>query len=177
MRKRIKAPASRFRRAPAVWTRGARLSTSHAMDSTAATSPDFEELVENFELFDDWEDRYRYVIDLGKGMEPLSEAERTAEHKVDGCASQVWLVPEISGDGAVTQLSFRGDSDAMIVRGLIAVLRALFSGRPVGEIAATDAQAQLGRLGLDAALSSQRSNGLRAMVARIQGLARARLAA
>ncbi len=147
------------------------------MQETAATAPDFEELVENFELFDDWEDRYRYVIDLGKGMDPLPEGERTAEHKVEGCASQVWLVPEIEGEGAAARLRFRGDSDAMIVRGLIAVLRTLFSGRPVGEIAATDAQAELARLGLDQALSSQRSNGLRAMVGRIQGLARARLPA
>lgn len=133
----------------------------------------FEDLVENFELFDDWEDRYRYVIDLGREMDALPEAERTAAHKVDGCASQVWLVPEVEGAGGGAVLTFRGDSDAMIVRGLIAVLKALFSGRPLPEIAGTDAHAELARLGLDEALSSQRSNGLRAMVARLQGIARA----
>ncbi|MEO0992260.1 MAG: SufE family protein [Pseudomonadota bacterium] len=137
----------------------------------------YEDLVENFELFDEWEDRYRYVIDLGREMDPLSEDERTKAHKVDGCASQVWLVPEISGDGDGAVLTFRGDSDAMIVRGLIAVLHALFSGRPLSEVAATDAAAEFARLGLDEALSSQRSNGLRAMVARLQGIARARVEA
>jgi cysteine desulfuration protein SufE len=133
---------------------------------------DFETLVEDFELFDDWEDRYRYVIELGKAMEPLDDGDRTPERKVEGCVSQVWLVPEIEGEGAEARLRFRGDSDAMIVRGLIAVLQKLFSGRPVSEVAATDAQAELARLGLDQALSSQRSNGLRAMVARLQGIAR-----
>lgn len=139
--------------------------------------PAFEEIVENFELFDDWEDRYRYVIELGKEMPPLPEAQRTASYKVDGCASQVWLVPEIGSEGGGRVLNFKGDSDAMIVRGLIAILRALFSGRPLPEIAGTDAAAELKRLGLDQALSAQRSNGLRAMVARLQDIARAAEAA
>jgi len=134
---------------------------------------EFEELVEDFELFDDWEDRYRYVIELGKAMEPLPESERIDPHKVDGCVSQVWLVPELEdGAGAEPKLHFRGDSDAMIVRGLIAVLRALFCDQPLCTVANTDAQAELARLGLDQALSAQRSNGLRAMVARLQDIAR-----
>ncbi|MEM9144704.1 MAG: SufE family protein [Pseudomonadota bacterium] len=137
----------------------------------------FEDLVENFALFDDWEDRYRYVIDLGREMDPLPETERTPAHKVEGCASQVWLVPEINGEGEAARLLFRGDSDAMIVRGLIAVLHRLFSDRPVSEVAETDAPGQLARLGLTEALSAQRSNGLRAMVARLQGIAQARIEA
>ena len=136
-------------------------------------APGFETLVEDFELLGDWEERYRYVIELGRAMEPLPEAERTPAHKVDGCASQVWLVPELEGEGPSARLGFRGDSDAMIVRGLIAVLRRLFDGRPLAEVAKTDAAAELARLGLDEALSAQRSNGLRAMVARLQGIARA----
>jgi len=132
----------------------------------------FEDIVENFELFDDWEERYRYVIELGKDMEPLDQVYQVPAYKVHGCASQVWLVPEI--DGAV--LRFRGESDAMIVRGLIAVLRALYSGLPVAEIAEVDAQAELSRLGLDQALSAQRSNGLRAMVQRIRDIAAAETA-
>lgn len=136
-------------------------------------APDFEELVEEFEMFDDdWEERYRYVIELGKTMPALPEDLRSSANKVEGCASQVWLVPEVSGSGADAVLTFRGDSDAMIVRGLIAVLHKLFSGCRVEEIARTDAPAELARLGLDTALSSQRSNGLSAMVARLQGIAR-----
>jgi len=134
----------------------------------------FEEIVDNFELFDDWEDRYRYVIDLGREMEALPEAERTSEYKVDGCASQVWLVPEISGEGPGAEFRFRGDSDAMIVRGLIAVLGTLYSGRTLAEVREIDAAGEFARLGLDEALSSQRSNGLRAMVARIRQIAASR---
>ncbi len=127
-------------------------------------NPDFEELVETFDFLDDWEDRYRHVIDMGKAMEPLEEALRVPATKVDGCASQVWLVPQIK-DGV---FSFRGDSDAMIVRGLIAVLRTLYNDQPVDEVLRTDARAELGRLGLNDHLSAQRSNGLRAMVERIR---------
>ncbi|GMG81309.1 SufE family protein [Paralimibaculum aggregatum] len=133
----------------------------------------FEDLVAEFELFDDWEERYRYVIELGKAMPPLGEGERVPAHKVEGCVSQVWLVPELAGAGADARLDFRGDSDAMIVRGLIAVLHRLFAGQRLADVARTDAHAELARLGLDTALSAQRSNGLRAMVARLQGLARA----
>ncbi|SFR38303.1 Cysteine desulfuration protein SufE [Yoonia tamlensis] len=130
---------------------------------------DFEELVETFEFLDDWEDRYRHVIEMGKAMDPLEEAFRVPATKVDGCASQVWLVPQIS-DGVLT---FRGASDAMIVQGLIAVLSALYNGQPVADILATDAPAELARLGLNDHLSAQRSNGLRAMVERIRETAAA----
>ena len=132
-------------------------------------NPDFEELVDTFEFLDDWEDRYRHVIDMGKAMEPLDEALRVPATKVDGCASQVWLVPQIK-DGVFT---FRGASDAMIVSGLIAILMVLYNDRPAKEVATLDAAAELGRLGLNDHLSAQRSNGLRAMVARIRETAAA----
>ncbi len=124
----------------------------------------FEELVEDFEYLEDWEDRYRTVIDLGKDMEPLPEALRVPATKVDGCASQVWLHPQIDGN----TFHFKGDSDAMIVRGLIAVLIRLYDGLPLSEVGAVDARAEFGRLGLTDHLSAQRSNGLRAMIERIR---------
>ena len=127
----------------------------------------FEEIVETFEFLDDWEDRYRHVIEMGKAMPPLEEALKVPATKVDGCASQVWLHPEIT-DGT---FRFRGDSDAMIVRGLIAALHALYAGRTPQEALAVDAQAEFARLGLDQALSAQRSNGLRAMVERLRAYA------
>ncbi|WP_419320727.1 SufE family protein [Caulobacter sp. ErkDOM-E] len=123
------------------------------------------ELADEFELLGDWEERYRYVIELGRDLAPLSDAERSEANKVRGCASQVWLVTEPKDDGSI---AFRGDSDAHIVSGLIAILLRLYSGQPAGDIAAFDAKAALDRLGLSEALSSQRSNGLKAMVARIQ---------
>jgi len=124
----------------------------------------FEDIVEDFEFLEDWEDRYRYVIDFGKAMDALDDALKVPATKVHGCASQVWLHP------SVTQgvFSFDGDSDAMIVRGLIAVLRALYNGVPVTEVAQIDARQELGRLGLNDHLSAQRSNGVRAMVERIR---------
>ena len=131
----------------------------------------FEDIVETFEFLDDWEDRYRHVIDMGKAMEPLAENLRVPATKVEGCASQVWLVPEIDGQGPGAVFRFKGDSDAMIVRGLIAILKALYSGLPVSDVLTVEAQAELARLGLDEHLSSQRSNGLKAMVQRIQLLA------
>ena len=124
----------------------------------------FENIVADFEFLDDWEDRYRYVIDRGRAMEPLDEALKVPATKVDGCASQVWLHPRIKAG----IFSFDGDSDAMIVRGLIAVLRALYSDLPVAEISAVDAHAEMARLGLNEHLSSQRSNGVRAMIERIR---------
>lgn len=124
-----------------------------------------DELADEFELLGDWEERYRYVIELGKALEPLTDAERSEENKVRGCASQVWLVTEPQADGA---LKFRGDSDAHIVSGLVAIMLRLYSGRAPADIAAFDAKAALDRLGLSGALSSQRSNGLKSMVARIQ---------
>ena len=129
----------------------------------------FEAIVEDFEFLEDWEDRYRYVIEQGKAMDPLDEALKVPATKVDGCASQVWLHPVIDGG----TFHFDGDSDAMIVRGLIAVLRALFNGLPVSEVPGVDARAEMARLGLDENLSSQRSNGLRAMIERIREVAEA----
>ncbi len=131
----------------------------------------FEEIAETFEFLEDWEERYRYVIEMGQAMEALEAEFHVPATKVDGCASQVWLLPNIS-DGIFT---FRGDSDAMIVKGLIAVLVGLYSGLAVAEVLKVDATAELGRLGLDEHLSSQRSNGLRAMVERIRSVATAAL--
>ncbi|EAQ05423.1 SufE family protein [Yoonia vestfoldensis] len=135
------------------------------------TNAAFEELVATFEFLDDWEDRYRHVIDMGRAMDPLEDALRVPATKVDGCASQVWLVPQIKDD----VFTFRGESDAMIVRGLIAVLRTLYDDQPVSEVVKIDASAALGRLGLNDHLSAQRSNGLRAMVDRIRQTAAAAL--
>ncbi len=131
----------------------------------------FEEIVETFVFLEDWEDRYRHVIEMGKAMDPLDDALKVAATKVDGCASQVWLVPEVEGEGRSAVVRFAGDSDAMIVRGLIAVLKALYSGATAGEILDTDAKSELGRLGLNEHLTSQRSNGLRAMVERVRVIA------
>ena len=128
---------------------------------------DFEELVETFEFLDDWEDRYRHVIDLGKALPNMPDALKVAATKVDGCASQVWLHITIE-DGV---LRFIGESDAIIVRGLIAVLITLYSGLELAEIIKVNAVEELGRLGLNEHLSSQRSNGLRAMVDRISDAA------
>ncbi|MCA0994763.1 MULTISPECIES: SufE family protein [Roseobacteraceae] len=124
----------------------------------------FEELVEDFEFLEDWEDRYRTVIELGKAMEPLPEALKVPATKVEGCASQVWL--HLTWDAG--KLQFEGESDAMIVRGLIAVLHRLYDGLAAPEVLKIDARAELGRLGLNEHLSAQRSNGLRAMVERIR---------
>ena len=131
----------------------------------------FEDIAETFEFLDDWEDRYRHVIELGKAMPPLDDAVKVPATRVDGCASQVWFLPRIDGQGATARFDFDGDSDAMIVRGLIAILKALYSGLTVAEVGQVDAAAELGRLGLDKHLSSQRSNGLRAMITRIRTLA------
>ena len=132
-------------------------------------TPAFEEIAETFDFLDDWEDRYRHVIELGKAMPPMDPVLQVPATKVDGCASQVWIMPRIEGG----HFDFQGDSDALIVRGLIAILHALYSGVPVAEVVGIDAQAELGRLGLQEHLSSQRSNGLRAMVERIRLLAAA----
>ncbi len=116
-------------------------------------------------MLGDWEERYRYIIDLGRTLAPLNDAERIDANKVRGCASQVWLVKESGADG---RLVFRGDSDAMIVQGLVAVMLRLYSGRTPEEILSFDAPAALKQLGLDGALSAQRSNGLASMVQRIR---------
>lgn len=130
-------------------------------------TPAFEDIAETFDFLDDWEDRYRHVIELGKAMPPLAEAFKVPATKVSGCASQVWLVPHIDGG----QFRFDGDSDAMIVRGLIAVLAALYNGLSLPQVGQVDAVAELGRLGLNDHLSAQRSNGVRAMVERIRMVA------
>ncbi len=130
------------------------------------TSPAFENIVEDFEFLDDWEDRYRYVIDLGKAIEPLDAALKVPATKVNGCASQVWLHPVIK-DGI---FRFDGESDAMIVQGLIAVLQRLYNGLPVADVAGVDARAEFERLGMNDHLSAQRSNGLRSMIERIRSV-------
>jgi len=135
----------------------------------------FEDIVETFEFLDDWEDRYREVIEMGKKMDPLPDALKVPATKVDGCASQVWLHPTIDGQGADARLSFEGESDAMIVRGLIAVLLALYNGQTAKQVLDIDALNELGRLGLNDHLSAQRSNGLRAMVERIRETAAAQV--
>ena len=135
-----------------------------------------QDLIDDFAFLDDWEERYRYVIELGRGLEPLSAAEHAPANKVEGCVSQVWLIvePRRAEDGTL-HLHFRGDSDAHIVRGLIAILMRLYSDRSPAEILDIDARAIFGRLGLDEHLTPQRSNGLYAMVGRIQADARAHL--
>lgn len=131
----------------------------------------FEEIAETFDFLDDWEDRYRHVIDMGKAMPPLEDAFRVPATKVDGCASQVWLVSDVSGSGPTAIMVFRGESDAMIVRGLVAILLALYNGLSASDVLRVDAAGELARLGLNDHLSSQRSNGLRAMIERIRALA------
>ena len=127
-------------------------------------------LLEEFELFDDWEERYRYIIDLGKDMPPLRPEERNAETRVLGCASQVWLVMDFAPEGAAPDgvLHFRGESDAFIVKGLIAILVRLLDGLPYAEIQNFSIRDTLHQLGLDEALSSQRTNGLMSMVERLK---------
>ena len=134
-------------------------------------SPAFEDIADTFAFLDDWEDRYRHVIELGKAMPAMDAAFHVPATKVDGCASQVWILPRIEGQGGGARFDFQGDSDALIVRGLIAVLHALYAGLAAGDVLKVDATAELKRLGLDEHLSSQRSNGVRAMVERIRKLA------
>ena len=134
-------------------------------------TPAFEEIAETFDFLDDWEDRYRHVIELGKAMPPMDGALQVPATRVEGCASQVWIMPRIDAG----HFDFQGDSDALIVRGLIAVLHALYAGLDPAGVLAVDAPAELGRLGLDQHLSSQRSNGLRAMVERVRQTAEALL--
>jgi cysteine desulfuration protein SufE len=143
---------------------------------TAADGVSIDEIVENFSLLDDWDDRYRYVIELGRGLSPLDETDRSAANKVQGCASQVWLATKVRpNSGAGPVLKFEGDSDALIVRGLIAILFAIYSGKPAGEILGTDAVDLFNRMGLREHLTPQRSNGFRSMVERMRSDARAAL--
>jgi cysteine desulfuration protein SufE len=136
-----------------------------------------DEIIDNFSLLEEWDDRYRYVIELGRELAPLGERERTDANKVQGCASQVWLATTVARNGANgPTLTFHGDSDAHIVRGLIAILFATFSGKHAREILAADAIELFERLGLREHLTPQRSNGFRSMVERIRSDARSALA-
>jgi len=135
-----------------------------------------DEIFENFSLLDQWDDRYRYVIELGRALPVLSDVDHTEANKVRGCASQVWLTTHVTRGAAGPVLTFEGDSDAHIVKGLIAILFALYSGQSATGILATDAIAAFDRLGLRENLTPQRSNGLHAMVERIRSDARAALA-
>ncbi|MGH6763067.1 MAG: SufE family protein [Phyllobacterium sp.] len=126
-----------------------------------------DDIISDFSFLDDWEDRYRYVIDLGRELEPYPEEARDAVHKVPGCVSQVWLKSTV-GDGTDPVLTFVGDSDAHIVRGLVALLMALYSGKTASAILAVEPESVLKQLGLDEHLTPQRSNGLRSMVGRIR---------
>ena len=136
-----------------------------------------DQIVENFALLDEWDDRYRYVIELGRTLPPLAESAHIDANKVRGCASQVWLVTHVKPDGSAGPiLRFEGDSDAHIVRGLIAILLTLYSGRSPQDILATDAMAVFNEFGFREHLTPQRSNGLRSMVERIRAEAKAALA-
>jgi cysteine desulfuration protein SufE len=137
-----------------------------------------DDIRENFELLEDWDDRYRYVIELGRTLEPMPEAEHSAANKVQGCASQVWLSKKVERDTTgEALLKYLGDSDAHIVRGLIAILLTLYSGHTPQQILSTDAIAIFNEFGFREHLTPQRSNGLRAMVERIRADAREALAA
>ncbi len=129
---------------------------------------DTEELVENFQLFDDWEDRYAYLIDLGRKLPPLAESERTAGSKVDGCLSQVWFVRREQDDG---RLWFDADSDSSIVRGLIGVIRVLYLGRTPSEVASVDIDQVFGDIGLQEHLTVNRRNGFFSMIGRVRRFA------
>jgi cysteine desulfuration protein SufE len=135
-----------------------------------------DEITDNFALLDEWDDRYRYLIEIGRMLEPMPEADHVEANKVNGCTSQVWLTTQVSPDGSRGPvLKFRGDSDAHIVRGLVAILLALYSGKAAPDILSADAIALFERLGLKDHLTPQRSNGFRAMVERIRAEARGAL--
>ncbi|MGJ4930107.1 SufE family protein [Bradyrhizobium sp. HKCCYLS2038] len=143
----------------------------------APANPDIEDIVENFALLDDWDDRYRYVIELGRGLTPLPDADRNDGNKVQGCTSQVWVATTVRRGSAAPVLDFIGDSDAHIVRGLVAILLAMVSGRTAPEILAADPIALFEKLGLREHLTPQRSNGFRSMVGRIKADAQAAMVA
>ena len=130
------------------------------------------DIIADFDLLDEWEDRYRYLIELGRKLKPLSEAAHNEDNKVRGCASQVWVETSIDRSGAEPVLTFRGDSDAHIVRGLVCLVLTIYSNRPAREIVETDAMDVFQQLGLTAHLTPQRSNGVRSMVERIKHDAR-----
>ncbi len=128
----------------------------------------FQDIAENLSFLDDWEDRLNYVIELGQALPPMPESDKTAENKVKGCVSNVWLVSSVDRSSGSPIMTFRGQSDAIITKGLVAVLIALYSDRPAAEIADTDAIAWFKTVGLSEHLGMQRSNGLVAMVNRIR---------
>ena len=132
-----------------------------------------ETIKSDFEFLDEWEDRYRYVIELGRDLEPLADAEKTEQSRVRGCASQVWFVID-TPEGDADTLHFRGESDAHIVQGLIAILRAIYTGQPFRSVLDIDALAIFTELGLSDHLTPQRSNGLKSMIERIRAEAQAR---
>jgi cysteine desulfuration protein SufE len=136
-----------------------------------------DQIIDDFAFLEDWEDRYRYVIELGKALPDLPDSQKTAENKVQGCASQVWLVVNPADETADPVLTFEGDSDAHIVRGLVAIVLALYSGKHASEIAKLDALDTFREIGLVEHLSAQRANGLRSMVQRIRNEAALRVAA
>jgi len=140
-----------------------------------STEQNFADIAQNLNFLDDWEDRYRYLIELGELLQPIQPAERNADNKVNGCVSQVWLVSDIRKHDGHTILDYRGDSDAMIVKGLVAILIALYSGQTAEKITQTDAIKIFDELGLREHLTSQRANGLVAMVKRIRNEAQAQL--
>ena len=150
-----------------------------SMTETLALDPEVETLIEDFEFLDGWEERFRYIIDLGRQLEPMADVLKTDATKVDGCTSQVWIIGEVmSAEGADRPcLSFIGDSDAHIVRGLIAILLKIYNGRDAVEIVDFDVKSVVARLGFEGQLSPNRANGLYAMVRRIRQLAVEALAA
>jgi len=147
-----------------------------AMNTTTTLSP-IDQILDDFAFLDDWDDRYRYLIELGRALEPLPPEAHNDANRVHGCASQVWLQKEVRQEADGPHLDFKGDSDALIVSGLVAIVIALFSGRPAAEIVQTDAEAVFEKIGLREHLTAQRSNGLRSMVNRIKSEAAAEAAA
>jgi len=141
------------------------------MTSPLNPSTTIEEIVENFSFLDDWDDRYGYLIELGRSLLPLTEGEMTDSNKVQGCVSQVWVVCDTIGGTAETKFQFRGASDAHIVRGLVAVALTLFSGKTAAQIAQIDERETFSAIGLEEHLTPQRANGLRAMVQRLKKIA------
>lgn len=142
--------------------------TETLTDAAAGSVPTLETIREDFAFIDDWEDRYRYVIELGRTLPDFAESDKTPENKVNGCVSQVWLTSATEGATENPVIRFRGDSDALIVRGLIAIAFGIFSGKPARSILETDALAIFSELGLEEHLTPQRSNGLKSMVERIR---------
>ena len=128
---------------------------------------EFEQIVEDFNFLDDWDDKYRYIIDFGKKLSPLDDALKNDANKVSGCASQVWVTHDVIGSGLSRKINFKGDSDAVIVKGLVAIVLTLYNEEQIDIAKNIDALAELDKLGLQEHLSSQRSNGLRAMIEKI----------